>query len=243
VRDRDRAGGEAINSILAVAGIVLLAIVFGAGCLEDRPQEENQMREEGILELPGPVDESGTSIEEALAERRSVRNFSEGALNIQELGQLLWASQGITEPRGYRTAPSAGALYPLEVYAVVRNVDGLAPGVYRYVPEGHEVHRIIDSDVSPELTSAALSQPAVGDAPVNIVICAVPDRTTVKYGDRGIRYVHMEAGHAAQNIYLQAVSLDLGTVSIGAFEDTEVHRILNLSPDEVPLYIMPVGRG
>jgi len=242
LRDHDCAGGGAMNPVLAIAGIALLTIALGTGCLEDRPQEEIQMREATVLELPELMDESETSIEEALTERRSVRNFSEGSLKIEEIGQLLWASQGITDPAGYRTAPSAGALYPLEVYVVVRSVDDVEPGVYRYVPEGHELHRILGGDISSGLRTAALSQPAVGDAPANIVICAIPDRTTSKYGDRGIRYVHMEAGHAAQNIYLQAVSLDLGTVSIGAFEDAEVQRLLNLSPDEMPLYIMPVGR-
>ncbi|MDG6257148.1 MAG: SagB/ThcOx family dehydrogenase [Methanomicrobiaceae archaeon] len=224
-----------------MAAIALLAIALAAACVGDRLQEEIQVRDAMVHELPGPARESGAAVEEALFGRRSVRNFSERSLTLQELGQLLWACQGITDPRGYRTAPSAGALYPLEVYAVASSVDGLHPGVYRYVPEGHELHRIIDGDVSSALYIAALSQTAVGDAPASIVICAVPDRTTAKYGDRGVHYVYMEAGHAAQNIYLQAFSLDLGTVSIAAFDDARVQQILNLSPGEVPLYIMPVG--
>jgi len=219
----------------------MLAIALAAACVDDRPPEEIRVRDAMVLELPGPARESDTPIEQALFARRSVRDFSERSLTLEEVGQLLWACQGITDPRGYRTAPSAGALYPLEVYAAVRSVEDLTPGVYRYVPEGHELHRIIDGDVSSALCTAALSQTAVGDAPAAIVICAVPDRTTAKYGDRGVHYVYMEAGHAAQNIYLQAVSLDLGTVSIAAFDDARVQQILNLSPGEVPLYIMPVG--
>jgi SagB-type dehydrogenase family enzyme len=231
-----------MKRILGFAGIALLIILFIPGCIEASPQQESQMSEDRVLNLPEPEYESETSIEEALRGRRSVRTFTGESLAIEELGQLLWASQGITDPEGYRTAPSAGALYPLEVYAVVRRVDGVQAGVYRYVPEGHALHRTIEGDITQELHTAALSQAPVGDAAANIVICAIPERTTRKYGDRGIHYVRMEAGHAAQNIYLQAVALDLGTVSIGAFEDAEVGRILNLSQGEIPLYIMPVGR-
>jgi SagB-type dehydrogenase family enzyme len=236
-----RRGGAMIAG-LCMACIALLVILSGMGCIDEHQQEESQMKERMILKLPEPRHESETSIEEALIGRRSVRNFTGEALTNEELAQLLWASQGITDQGGYRSAPSAGALYPLEVYAVVSSVDDLQPGVYHYVPERHELRRIIDGDISPELCTAALSQPSVDDAPVNIVICAIPERTMRKYGDRGMRYVYMEAGHAAQNIYLQAVALDLGTVSIGAFEDAEVRRILNLSSGEAPLYIMPVGK-
>jgi SagB-type dehydrogenase family enzyme len=225
-----------------LAGIALLAIMCGMGCINAPPQERARMSESDELTLPEPAYTSDTSIEEALLQRRSVRTYASDPLNGAELGQLLWACQGITDTEGHRTAPSAGALYPLRVYAVVSRVEGVPPGVYRYVPEGHALHRTIEGDMTPALQTVAHSQAPVGEAPANIVICALPERTTGKYGNRGIRYVHIEAGHAAQNVYLQAVALDLGTVSIGAFEDAGVRRILNLSPGEEPLYIMPVGR-
>lgn len=225
-----------------LACVVLFALLWGAGCVDAPAQEEIGTGESSEITLPEPAYSSETSIEEALSGRRSVRTYAEGPLNMAELGQLLWACQGITDAEGHRTAPSAGALYPLRVYAVVSRVEGLPPGVYRYIPEGHALRMTIEGDMALSLQNAALSQEAVGTAPASIVICALPERTTGKYGNRGIRYVHMEAGHAAQNVYLQAAALDLGTVSIGAFEEGAVQKILNLSTNEEPLYIMPVGR-
>ena len=143
---------------------------------------------------------------------------------------------------GGRTAPSAGALYPLEVYVVVGNVEGLTSGVYRYVPTRHELTRIQDIDVRQDLARAGLGQTWIKEAAICIVITTVYERTTKKYGDRGVRYVHMEAGHAAQNIYLQATALGLGMVTVGAFSDNQVREILGVPDDEVPLYVIPVGR-
>ncbi len=174
--------------------------------------------------------------------RRSVREYADLPLSLEEVSQLLWAAQGITSDWGGRTAPSAGALYPLEVYLVVGSVDNLGVGVYKYQPQEHALVRVGDGDVRAELASAALRQSFVAEAAVDIVIGAVYERTTRKYGDRGVRYVHMEAGHAAQNIYLEVVALDLGTVTIGAFSDELVMDILDMPESEVPLYIMPVGR-
>ncbi len=155
---------------------------------------------------------------------------------------MLWAAQGITHPRGFRTAPSAGALYPLELYIVAGNVTNLADGVYKYKPIQHELMKIDIGDKRTELCGAALSQRSIKDAPAVMVFCAVYQRTTVKYGQRGIRYICMEIGHSAQNVFLQAVSLGLGTVTIGAFNDKEVKKIVNCDTDEHPLYIMPVGK-
>jgi SagB-type dehydrogenase family enzyme len=194
------------------------------------------------ITLPEPRFESQVSLEETLLRRRSVREYADLPLSLEEVSQLLWAAQGITSDWGGRTAPSAGALYPLEVYLVVGNVDNLGAGVYKYQPQEHTLVRVGDSDVRPELASAALGQSFVAEAAVDIVISAVYERTTRKYGDRGVRYVHMEAGHAAQNIYLEAVALDLGTVTVGAFSDEWVMDILGMPESEVPLYIMPVGR-
>ncbi len=193
--------------------------------------------------LPQPRESGKYSLEEVLIKRRSIRSFTEQALTLEELSQLLFAAQGITEERhGFRTAPSAGALYPLEIYAVVGKVEGLSEGVYRYLPEEHELEKVLTEDRREGLFRSALYQAAIKEAPVVFVICAVYGRTTRKYGERGVRYVHMEAGHVGQNIYLQAEALNLGTVAIGAFHDEAVAQVLSLPQNVVPLYIFPVGR-
>lgn len=202
---------------------------------------------------PGPLDyepvslpevrlTSDVSLEETLLHRRSIRDYTDEALSLEEVSQLLWAAQGITEAWGGRTAPSAGALYPLEVYLVVGNVENLTPGVYQYRPDGHELVKVKDGDVRAELAEAALGQDSVRNGAIDIVIAAVYERTTVKYGERGVRYVYMEAGHAAQNVYLQATALDLGTVTIGAFYDDGVRDIVGMPGDLAPLYVIPVGK-
>jgi SagB-type dehydrogenase family enzyme len=196
-----------------------------------------------VVVLPQPRLEGSLSVEEALARRRSVREYTDAPLTLGQLSQLLWAAQGITELRyGLRTAPSAGALYPLEVYVAVELVDDLRPGVYRYVSRGHRLEPVLDGSVREQLCRDALSQSAVADAPVTLAVTAVPGRTTGKYGERGRRYVAMEAGHAAQNVCLQAVPLGLGTVVMGAFDDVAVQRTLGLRAGEEPLYLIPVGR-
>ena len=195
------------------------------------------------IKLPKPKYDSNTSVEQALLKRRSVRAYKDASLTLTEVSQLLWAAQGITDPRrGFRTAPSAGALYPLELYVVAGNVNDLPDGIYKYRSHGHELAMVVEGDKRTELCNAALDQPSVKDAAAVIVFSAVYKRTTGKYREKGIRYVHIEVGHAAQNIYLQAVSLNLGTVVIGAFDDEEVKKIMNIGDKEQPLYIMPVGK-
>jgi SagB-type dehydrogenase family enzyme len=181
-------------------------------------------------------------VEKALLERRSVRSYRDVALTLGQLGQLLWSAQGITDPSGKRTAPSAMALYPLEVYAVVGNVKGVLPAVYKYRPQSHELIKTLDGDRRKALSQAATGQASVSQGAIDIVITAVYERTTRQFGERGIRFAQLEAGHAAQNICLQAVALKLGTVTVGAFNDDEVKTALELSGDETPLYIMPVGK-
>lgn len=193
--------------------------------------------------LPKPRYESVASLEHALLKRRSVREFREAPLTLDDLAQLLWAAQGLTDRAGFRTAPSAGALYPLEVYVLAGNIQGLPPGLYQYAPHEHRLHRVGNDDKRPALSHAALDQAAVAVAPAVLILCAVYERITEKYGERGIRYVHMEAGHAAQNVYLQAVSLRLSTVVIGAFADEQVAEALTLSVQEHPLYLMPIGKS
>lgn len=181
-------------------------------------------------------------MEEAILKRRSVREYADKPLTLEEVSQLLWAAQGKTAEWGGRTAPSAGALYPLEVYVAVGNVDNLLPAIYQYQPDRHELVKVRDGDVRGELAMASLGQMWMGKGAMQVVIAAVYERTTSKYGDRGVRYVHMEAGHAAQNVYLQAAALDLGAVVVGAFDDDWLKNILGMPKDQVPLYIMTVGR-
>ena len=219
--------------------ILLLASCASPTSVENRAEVDAR---EAEISLPEPQRESEESIEETLIERRSVREYEDAALSLSEIGQLLWAAQGITSESGFRTAPSAGALYPLELYLVVGDVEQLPPGVYKYKPDMHRLINTAQGDLSDELQAASLDQSAIGDAPAVIVIAAVYERTTVKYGDRGNRYVHMEVGSAAQNVYLQAVSLDLGTVIIGAFHDQNIKSLLHMQENEHPLAIMPVGR-
>jgi len=194
------------------------------------------------IRLPEPRYRSDVSVEEALLKRRSIRDYIGEPLTLQEVSQLLWAAQGITDPRGFRTAPSAGALYPLEVYLVVGDVENLAKGVYRYNPHDHALVKVLDGDKRADLAKAAVGQRWVEEAAIDIVITGVYERTTKKYGERGIRYVHIEVGHAAQNVCLQATAMGLGAVTVGAFYDDQVGEILNIMKGEQPLYIIPVGR-
>lgn len=182
------------------------------------------------------------SLEELLRQRRSVRDYADAPLTKDEVMKLLWAGQGITSPVGFRTAPSAGALYPLEIYLVAGNVDNLAPGVYKYKPVEDGLTLVKEGDVRASLAAASLGQGSVADGAVDIVIAAVYERTTVKYGVRGERFVQIEVGHAAQNICLQATALGLGLVTVGAFDDAEVAKLVGMSQDETPLYVMQVGR-
>ena len=176
------------------------------------------------------------SLEESIAKRRSIREFASKPLTIEQIGQLLWATQGITEKRmGLRAAPSAGSLYPLETYVV------LPAGIYHYNPERHELKRVIEGDERLELQKAALEQEAIGSAPAVIVIAAVYERTSKKYEDRASRYVHIEAGHACQNLLLQATAQNLAGVPIGAFNDRRVADIVKMAKNESPLYLVPVG--
>jgi len=197
---------------------------------------------EKIIALPGPRLKSDVSLEDSLFKRRSIREYSPAPLKLEEVSQLLWSAQGLTSENGGRTAPSAGALYPLEIYLVSGNVDHLASGIYKYSPRGHSVIVLSENDIREGLCRAALNQSPVKNGAVCIVISAVYERTAQKYGDRGIRYAQMEVGHAAQNICLQATALGLGAVTIGAFDDNGVKNLLRMADNETPLYIIPVGR-
>jgi SagB-type dehydrogenase family enzyme len=223
-------------------GLLILPLLL-AGCAVPSTNSvpTGEVESVSLVQLPGPQQSSGTSIEQALQTRRSVREFSTEGVSLDKIAQLLWAAQGVTAERSYRTAPSAGALYPLEIYLVTGEVSGLDQGVYRYVPGEHALVLVVSGDLRAEVQAAALHQESIGNAPALIVIAAQYDRTTGKYGQRGIRYVHIETGCAAQNIYLQTVPLGLGTVLLGAFHDQDVAEILGMPLDHQPLAIMPVG--
>lgn len=232
-----------IGFIVAVLAVLGLASVYFFTWRVPEPVVEPPPSEDGVrIKLLEPRRDGDVSIEKVLQERRSSREYTGEPLTLQEVSQLLWAAQGITHPRGFRTAPSAGALYPLEVYVVVGDVENLAEGVYRYEPREHELLKVLDGDKRTELARAALKQDWVREAAVDIVFAAVYERTTVKYSERGIRYVHMEVGHAAQNLCLQATAMDLGIVTVGAFYDEQVKEVLNLPENEQPLYVVPIGK-
>lgn len=193
------------------------------------------------VKLPEPGTSEISRIEELLAKRRSIRRYTEKGLPEMVISRFLWAAQGISSGEGLRTSPSAGALYPLEIHAVVGEGNGLEPGIYRYIAEEHALTQEVPGDMREKLAGAALSQPMVSKAAVSLVISAVYPRITGKYGKRGIRYADMEAGHAAQNVYLLGVELGIGTCAVGAFNDEEVRKVLKLPANEEPLYILPLG--
>ncbi len=195
--------------------------------------------ENKIIRVPAPNLTGTVPVEKAIAERRSVRQFTDDPLSLEIVSQMMWASQGITDDGRKRAAPSAGATYPLEIYLVANRVEGLKPGVYHYLVYQHELEAIRIQDLSKRL-GETVGQSMIGKAAFNIVIAADYKRTTARYGARGERYVHIEVGHVGQNIYLQAEALGLGTVAVGAFDDSKVRELLGI--DEEVLYIMPIGK-
>jgi SagB-type dehydrogenase family enzyme len=201
-----------------------------------------QRSETEIVHLPQPRLNSDISVERTLLSRRSVREYRDESLTLAEIGQLLWAAQGVTNPEGFRTAPSAGALYPLELYLVAGKVRDLPPGTYHYRPPTHTLALVLAGDIRGKLSVSALYESAIKRAPASLVFSAVAARTTGKYGKRGVRYVYMDHGHAAQNVHLQAVAMGLGTYVIGGFNDDALRQIMSLTPEEEPLSIIPVGR-
>ncbi|KPJ68190.1 MAG: hypothetical protein AMJ43_00695 [Coxiella sp. DG_40] len=188
------------------------------------------------IQLPKPQINKTSYLDQAIQQRRSVRSFKDKELTLNQISQLLWATQGITDSkRGLRSAPSAGALYPLTIYLVKKD------GVWQYDVNNHSIKLIVSGDLRKKLAQAALGQDAINEAPLNIVITADYKKITPKYHERGIRYTHIETGHAAQNLILEAVAMGLGSVTIGAFYDEQVKSLLRLPGDEVALYIIPIG--
>jgi SagB-type dehydrogenase family enzyme len=196
------------------------------------------------MKLRPPKTDGTVSVEWAIKQRRTIRSFSPGTLELNQLSQLLWSAQGMTENGGFkRAAPSAGALYPMDVYAVVgrSSVAQIDAGVYRYEPNGHALSCITKEELRDRVAKASLSQMWMARAPLNIVITAEYSRITVKYKERGIRYAMIEAGHIAQNLFLQAEALGLKAAIVGAFHDNELIEIMKIPRSHEPLLIMPVG--
>jgi SagB-type dehydrogenase family enzyme len=197
-----------------------------------------------LVKLPPPAHQGKMSVEEALKKRRTVRSFAHRGLELNQVSQLLWGADGVSDHRGYRTAPSAGATYPLEVYLAVgeRGVSGLAPGLYRYLPEAHALELIQKGDLRAPVARASLHQTWMAEAPVMVIFAAEYRRCQARYGgERGVRYTHMEVGSASQNLFLQAEALGLAAGIVGAFQDQTLKELLKLPPSHEPLLVMPVG--
>lgn len=213
-------------------------------------QNANVMNERNYaseIQLPPPSYKGSMSVEEALLKRRSIRSFTNQPLTLQQVSQLLWSAYGVTKlstasGRSYKTAPSAGATYPLEIYLMAGNVIDLPQGIYKYNPEKHTLRLHKTGDLRQQITDASLGQNMLTQAPITIIYAAVYERTTSRYGNRGKeRYVPMDVGHSAQNVYLQATAMGLGTCAVGAFHDKELQKVLEFPQPEEVIYLMPVG--
>lgn len=235
---------------------VLMTILFLTGCSQDALNQDDMESGEFIKDEAGenlnsetgedlalpPVEFEDGTLAESIYQRRSHRNYKERTLDLSEIGYLLWAAgglsvDGITGPT--RVYPSAGGLYPLDFYLVAGEVAGLSAGVYRYNHTEHNLIPVISGDFRDRLAEAALGQGFIADAPASIVLVAYYERTKSRYGERGERYVHLDAGYASQNIYLVATEMGLGTVAVGAFDDTALADVIQTSGD--PLMAMPIG--
>ena len=223
-----------IKRYLTTSGVWIAIVYMMAGMVI--------AKEKQIVELPAPSQAGHYSLEQLLQQRRSTREYKAEPLSLTEIGQLLWAAQGITHPHGLRTAPSAGALYPLELYVVAGDVTGLESGIYHYQIQQHRLTLHMPGDLRESLAEAANMQTWLSEAPLIFVFTADYQRTSKKYGERARRYVQIEVGHAAQNLFLQAEDLDLGTVVVGAFHDDKVADLLRLPAELAPLLLMPVGK-
>jgi SagB-type dehydrogenase family enzyme len=234
--------GNQVGSRLGTAVVAVQGISPFLQAMAKAPEPKDTTK--SVIELPIPAYKGAVSLEEAIKKRRTERDFLPRPLSKSQLAQILWAAQGITEEgENKRAIPSAGALNPLVIFAIIgqEGVDHLSAGVYQYLPDYHQLKALSQGDLRKALVDASLSQSWIASAPVSIIIAAEYARTTGKYGKRGIRYTHMEVGHAAQNIFLQAVALDLGAGIVGAFDDARVKDILDLPPNYDPLLLMPVG--
>jgi SagB-type dehydrogenase family enzyme len=243
---RQAAGVGAGLAALALLGCDEKQQATTLGTVQAMPTQEvstPMVQQASRVALPAPRLKGEVSLEEVVSRRRSRREFKSSSLTLEQVSQILWAAQGITEPGGLRAAPSAGALHPLDIYLAVgeQAVEGLAEGVYHYDPQSHTLEGILEGDIRQDLARLAVEQTFIAEAPLALMITGEYERTSWKYGDRATRYVHMEVGHAAQNVYLQAEALGLATVVVGAFQDEAISQALSLPAEHQPLYIMPIG--
>ena len=223
----EKNNGRFINYFLS-----LLLVFFSFGGFMNRKE---------VISLPSPNTKGNVSLEEAINKRHSVRNFLNKDIRIEKLSQILWVAYGIKKnsldaiSSASRTVPSAGACYPFEIYVVKKD------GLFLYIPKGHRIEKVLNEDLRKELANACLGQYFISEAPVSVIICFNEERISYKYGRRGRRYGNFEAGHIAQNIVLKAVTLDLGSVPIGAFDEGKVKTLLQLPDVLEPVYILPIG--
>jgi SagB-type dehydrogenase family enzyme len=229
---------------LLVAVVAVAGSFVGEGHAQDKREETMpaKSKTDTRTKLPPPALDGGMSLNRALLLRRSIRQYNQEPLSLAELSQILWAAQGITKGEKLRTAPSAGATFPLETYVAVGNVTGLAPGIYHYEPRPHELTLLSEGDVRKALSDDCLGQTVIRDGAATVVLAAEFDRTSGRYGQRATMYVHQETGHVGQNVYLMATALGLATVAVGAFDETLVALTLGLPKKQIPLYLFPVGK-
>ncbi|NSW92961.1 MAG: SagB/ThcOx family dehydrogenase [Firmicutes bacterium] len=230
--------------IIVIAAIVLASVVlFILLYLYSRDKGREISVEIKEYKLSEPVKTGDMPLEEAIANRRSIRTYSGEKIMESDVSQLLWSAQGITdEASGLRTAPSAGALYPLEIYVAIAMVEGIEAGLFKYNPSSHSLILKKSGDIRENIYNVSLRQDSIKNAAAIIIYCAVFERTASRYKDRATQYVYIETGHSAQNVYLQAEALNLGTVAIGAFDNKGIKKVLDLPDEEEPVYLMPVGK-
>jgi len=230
--------------VLLAVGLIIL-MMPEAACEKEAEGEQKSAEDKSskMIELVEPLRDSKKPLEKVISDRRSTRNFDFNPISPKALSTLCWAGQGITSPKGYRAAPSAGALYPIFLYVALgeNSVKGMDAGVYLYHPREHVLEQVADGDLRRELAGAALGQMWMSEATAMFMIAADYSRTTKKYGKRGIRYVHIEAGHVGQDILLETVALGLGACPVGAFNDKTVKETANLRGPHKPLLFIPVG--
>ena len=232
------------NSLIAILiFIILFSIYFYLNLAKIQKIDLNkQMESESKIFLPKDFIKGKLSVFDSIKTRRSIRDYSKQPVSLKELSTLLFATQGITSDYK-RAAPSAGALYPMETYLVVNYVAGLEKGLYHYLAQEHSLEIVKLGDFAQEIKEKCLNQAPLEDAAVDFIWTAVSERTTQKYGERGIRYIFIEVGHISENLYLQGNSMGLGVVSIGAFDDQAINEFLGVDPKkETVVYINAVGK-
>jgi len=242
------------TALIVVFTFVLSVLLYSQQTVNNEEKKSSDLE---TVNLPSPQFDGETSVEKALNERRSARSFLTEPLTLKQISQILWAAQGITKKvdtpskywlekyeyqGGYRTAPSAGALFPIDIYIVVVSVQDLSPGVYKYIPKNHSLKKVVDGSIISDVYETALKQDAIKEAPASLIISSVLERTEAKYGKRAERYVYIEVGAVCENVYLQCSAIGLGTVFIGAFNDNALKAVLQLTKEENPMGIMPIGR-